>query len=94
LSFSNELTIGVDARDDTAIDVVTFHLPDQTLEIDDTYPYEVQWDTGSVENGTYPIRVEAVDGTGKIAVDTIWVFIRNSQNHPLIYLNMKVQLQS
>ena len=59
------VTVSANAADpDGTVARVVFTLPDGTTQTDASSPYSVQWNSASVNNGSYQIRAQSFDNLG------------------------------
>ncbi|MFN3683717.1 MAG: Ig-like domain-containing protein [Fimbriimonadaceae bacterium] len=72
------VVLSVDAQDDRAVRYVRLYLNGTLLRTFTSGPYEMNWSTRSVPDGSYTLRAEAVDGLGNTASDTVTVTVDNS----------------
>lgn len=71
------VAIKATASDNTAVSKVEFYIQNKLVATDTTTPYEYNWDTTSLANGTYAIDAKAYDPIGNIGIDTIAVGVKN-----------------
>ncbi|MEJ5171595.1 MAG: Ig-like domain-containing protein, partial [Fimbriimonadales bacterium] len=72
------VVLSVDAQDDRQVRYVRLFVNGTLLRTFTAGPYEMNWSTRSVPNGTYVFRAEAVDGLGNTASDSVTVTVDNS----------------
>lgn len=66
---------------------VDFYIDGQLAKQDSQSPYQYQWDTTGVENGSYSIKAKATDSDGNTGEDTVTVTVANTTEPPHITLN-------
>ena len=65
-SVSGTVTLEAAASDDVGVSEARFLVDGVQIASDTTAPYTVDWDTSTVPDGTYALRVDAVDAAGNI----------------------------
>ena len=72
------VVLSVNAQDDRVVRYVRLYVNGTLLRTFTAGPYEMNWSTKAVPDGTYTLRAEAVDGLGNTASDTVTVTVDNS----------------
>lgn len=75
---SGKLSVKATATDNAAVSKVEFYVQDVLKQSDTTTPYEYEWDTKTVKDGTYVITVKAYDAAGNVSYDTRSVTVKNT----------------
>jgi len=75
---SGTVSIEVDASDDIGIDRVEIYIDDELMGTLTVSPYNYNWDSTAVSDGTHSIRAVAYDTAGKTAEAEITVTVANS----------------
>jgi len=79
-----EVTLAADARDDVGIASTTFSVVGTGFTLGDaSAPYSVVWDTTSVADDTYTVRVVVQDTAGQYADDERTVVVDNANELPV-----------
>lgn len=82
------ITIKANASDDRGVSRVEFYLDNTLHSADNTFAYEYTWDTKTVIDGAYALKVKAYDDAGNSAEDHIVVKVNNAPpppvNHSLV----------
>ena len=71
------ITVQVDASDNVGVERVEFYIDGDLAYTDDTAPYEYEWDTTSVADGSHTIRAVAYDAEGNSGEDEVNVVVDN-----------------
>ncbi|NND60728.1 MAG: hypothetical protein HKN49_10715 [Gammaproteobacteria bacterium] len=67
---SGSITVNADASDDTGVAAVRFYINGALAGSDTSAPYQFNWDTTAVADGTYELGAEADDVAGNTTVAT------------------------
>jgi hypothetical protein len=79
--------VSASATDNVSVAGVKFLLNDQMLGPEDTAaPYEFQWTTGAMANGTHLLTVVARDGAGNLTTSSSSVTVFNDTTAPTVAL--------
>jgi len=76
---SGEITIQVNVQSDIGIERVEFLLDEADIATDHDEPYEVNYDTTSLTNGTHTFKATAYDTLGQSAADSVTVEVDNDE---------------
>jgi len=76
---SGVVTIKVDASDSGGIAKVEFYVGDSKVGEDSNKPYEYNWDTKKLKDGTYVLTVKATDSAGNKNSKSIKVIVNNTK---------------
>ncbi|MGZ8939155.1 MAG: S8 family serine peptidase, partial [Limisphaerales bacterium] len=77
------ITLSANAVDDAGISSVTFFLDGNTLlDTDTTSPYEINWDSSAIAEGTHSITALATDTANQSASHVVNVFVDNYNDAP------------
>lgn len=74
---SGSVTIKATATDDAAINKVEFSVQNNLVATDTSSPYEYNWNTAALANGTYTIAAKAYDSAGNSSTDTQAIIVKN-----------------
>ncbi|RMH37796.1 MAG: hypothetical protein D6690_01510 [Nitrospirae bacterium] len=78
-TISGSLTLQATASDSSGIAGLTFFIDGQAIANEDTQaPFEVNWNSATISDGTYTLQATARDAVGNIATDSITVTIANA----------------
>ncbi|MEO0225276.1 MAG: Ig-like domain-containing protein [candidate division WOR-3 bacterium] len=85
---SGVVNIVVDAQDDKGILKVEFYINNNLYWIDDSSPYNFEWDTSDKPNSTYTIKVVAYDNVNQTAQQVISIIVNNVSDDALPSVNI------
>ncbi len=69
------ITVRAEAVDDRGINRVEFYINGSLKKTDRKAPYEYKWDTSSLSNGSYTLKVKAFNSQGQSDKDEILVYL-------------------
>ena len=75
------VVVGVNVEDDGVITKVEFYINNELKYTDTSEPYRWTWDTTSVQDGTYTIKVVATDNDGLTGEASVRVTVSNTSNN-------------
>jgi hypothetical protein len=72
--------IQVNATNDAGIDTIEIHLPsgEVAYPMKNKLPYQWNWDSTSVADGTYAIKAVACDHAGHCGSSEVRIFVQNA----------------
>ena len=73
-----EITLKATVEDNQGIERVSFYLDDELIGETTKEPFEINWDSGEVKDGSYIQKVIATDKSGNKAEDSQEVNVRNT----------------
>lgn len=76
-SLTGTVTVGATATDDVAINRVEFYANSKLIGTATRSPYNISWDTTTVQNGQSTLTVKAYDAAGNVSSDAYIVTIQN-----------------
>jgi len=77
-ALAGTVTIRADATDDKSVQQVDFYIDQDFLGSDSFEPYQMLWDTTTLQDGDYNITVIATNNEGRKGNDTIPVVVLNA----------------
>ena len=73
-----EITLKATVEDNQGIETISFYLDDEFIGEATEEPFEINWDSGEVEDGPYILKVIATDKSGNKAEDSREINVRNT----------------
>ncbi len=80
---SGTILLSAEAGDDDKINRVEFFIDDTFIGNDAIMPYEIQWDSASVADGTHHIRATAYDSISQSTSDSAIIAVDNINDPPI-----------
>jgi hypothetical protein len=77
---SGIVSIRADASAEGGVVNVEFYINRELVESDHIAPYEIEWDSTTVENGIHTITVKAYDNLDQETMDSVLVSVQNGDN--------------
>ncbi len=74
---ASTVQIFASVSDNVGINNVEFFINNNIIATDDSSPYATNWDSNSVPDGSYPLKVKAYDSTGNSATKIITIIVSN-----------------
>jgi len=75
---SGNIAVAFSASDNVAVSKVELYINDSLFGADHSSPFQITWQTLSVENGVYNLSAKAYDSSGNFSVASISVTVSNS----------------